>query len=162
MSTTSCCSVRSTTPDMWESVIECIVGSQTIAISGHTSPDGDALGSVLGLGQALIGAFPSKRIVLLLADDAPVPRIYRFLPGVERLVPARSYLEAPDLFISVDVPVMERLADSAAVAKRARARVVDRSTIPRARSLPTLPSASRRRRRRPSWSRSSCRPAAGR
>ena len=123
MSTTSCCSVRSTTPDMWESVIECIVGSQTIAISGHTSPDGDALGSVLGLGQALIGAFPSKDIVLLLADDAPVPRIYRFLPGAERLVAARSYRETPDLFITVDVPVMERLADSAVVAKRARARV---------------------------------------
>lgn len=124
MSTTSCCSVRSTTPDMWESVIECIVGAQTIAVSGHTNPDGDALGSVLGLGQALIDAFPSKDVALLLADDAPVPRIYRFLPGTGRMVPARSYEGAPDLFISVDVPVMDRLADSAAVAKRARARVV--------------------------------------
>ena len=53
MSSTSCCLARSTTPDMWGSVIDCIEGAQTIAISGHTNPDGDALGSALGLGLSL-------------------------------------------------------------------------------------------------------------
>ncbi len=44
-SSTSPCSGRSTTPDMWEGVIEYVENARTIAISGHTNPDGDALGS---------------------------------------------------------------------------------------------------------------------
>ena len=124
MSSTSRCMARSTTPDMWDMVIEHIEGARSIAISGHTNPDGDALGSALGLGLSLRMAFPSKQIVFLLADDAPVPRVYRFMEGTCDLGPASRYTEKPDLFISVDVPVLSRLADSAAVAKRALGRVV--------------------------------------
>lgn len=101
-------------------ILELIEDASSIAISGHTSPDGDALGSVLGLGLALRGRYPQKRIALLLADDAPVPRIYRFMAGADTLMPAARYTEAPDLFISVDCPVIERLADAAEVARRAR------------------------------------------
>ena len=42
------------------SIFEAIESAETIAISGHTSPDGDALGSTLGLGLALRGRFPRK------------------------------------------------------------------------------------------------------
>lgn len=94
-------------------------GARTIAICGHTSPDGDALGSVLGLGAALRARYPEKDVTFLLADDAPVPRIYRFLVGSADLVPALAYADAPDLFIAVDCPVLERLADARAVAERA-------------------------------------------
>lgn len=52
--------------------------------------------------------FPDKDIALLLADDDPVPRIYRFMEGADLLVPASAYTGNPDLFISVDVPVVER------------------------------------------------------
>lgn len=123
-SSTSPCSGRSTTPDMWEGAIDFIEGARTIAISGHTNPDGDALGSVLGLGLSIRAQFPDKRVDFLLADDGGIPRIYRFLPGASELVPAVRHPESYDLFISVDVPTLERLEDSAAVAKRARGRVV--------------------------------------
>ena len=63
--------------DIKRRILELIEGASSIAISGHTSPDGDALGSVLGLGLSLMKAFPDKDIALLLADDDPVPRIYR-------------------------------------------------------------------------------------
>ncbi len=99
-------------------------GARTIAISGHTNPDGDALGSVLGLGLSIRAQFPDKRVDFLLADDGGIPRIYRFLPGASELVPAVRHPESYDLFISVDVPTLERLEDSAAVAKHARGRVV--------------------------------------
>lgn len=99
-------------------------GARTIAISGHTNPDGDALGSVLGLGASIRAQFPDKRVDFLLADDGSIPRIYRFLPLAGELEPAVRHAEAYDLFISVDVPTLERLEDSAAVAKRARGRVV--------------------------------------
>lgn len=123
-SSTSPCLGRSTTPDMWEGVIDCIEGAQTIAISGHTNPDGDALGSLLGLGASIRAQFPDKRVDFLLADDGPIPRVYRFLPFAGDLEPAVIHTEVYDLFISVDVPTLERLEDSAAVAKRALGRVV--------------------------------------
>ena len=62
--------------------------------------------------------FPDKDIALLLADDDPVPRIYRFMEGADLLVPASAYTGNPDLFISVDVPVVERLNNSAEVLRR--------------------------------------------
>ena len=101
--------------DIQRRILELIEGASSIAISGHTSPDGDALGSVLGLGLSLMKFFPNKDIALLLADDDPVPRIYRFMEGSDRLVPASAYTGNPDLFISVDVPVVERLNNSAEV-----------------------------------------------
>lgn len=106
--------------DAYWGILEVIEDAQTIAISGHTSPDGDALGSTLGLGLALRERFPNKEIAFLMADDAPVPRIYRFLPGAEELVPAVRYAGDPDLFISVDCPVLERLEDAREVVQRSR------------------------------------------
>ena len=104
--------------DIQRRILELIEDASSIAISGHTSPDGDALGSVLGLGLSLMKFFPNKDIALLLADDDPVPRIYRFMEGSDRLVPASAYTGNPDLFISVDVPVVERLNNSAEVLRR--------------------------------------------
>ena len=109
--------------EQWLPAIELINSAETIAISGHTNPDGDALGSVLGLGLALRRHYPLKQVALLLADDAPVPRVYRFLPGIDSLLPAVRYADDPDLFISVDAPTLERLEGSAEVARRAGARL---------------------------------------
>ena len=106
--------------DIKRRILELIEDASSIAISGHTSPDGDALGSVLGLGLSLMKVFPDKDIALLLADDDPVPRIYRFMEGADRLVPASSFTGDPDLFISVDVPVVERLNNSADVLRRSK------------------------------------------
>ncbi len=100
-------------------IAELIEGAQTIAIAGHTTPDGDALGSVLGLGLSIRARHPEKDVAFLLADDAPVPRIYRFLAGADELLPACRYEIDPDLFIAVDSPVPSRLADAGALVERA-------------------------------------------
>lgn len=112
--------LRGAGPHAWDPIVEAIRRAGSIAISGHTNPDGDALGSALGLSLALKDIFPDKRVTALLADDAPIPRVYRFLPGSGAMVPAARYAEAPDLFISVDAPTLERLEGSAEVARRAR------------------------------------------
>lgn len=122
-SSTSPCMGRSTTPDMWEGIIDCIEEARSIAVSGHTNPDGDALGSVLGLAHSIRAQFPEKRVDVLLADDGPVPRIYCFLPGADELEPAVRHPEVYDLAIAVDAPTLERLEDAAAVIKRALGRV---------------------------------------
>ena len=97
-----------------------IEDAQTIAISGHTSPDGDSLGSALGLGLAIQSKFPEKQVSVLLADDAACPRIYRFLPYSEHLTYASRYEGDPDLFICVDAPSPARIANSQLVLERAK------------------------------------------
>ena len=97
-----------------------IESAATVAVSGHTDPDGDALGSGLALTAIIEAKWPRTRVQPLLANDRPVVASYRFLPGVERFVPARRYHGTPDLFISVDTPMPGRLKDAEAVFKRAR------------------------------------------
>ena len=103
---------------VWDSVVEKIEDAETIVICGHVNPDGDAIGSTLALGQSVRRRDPQKAISGRLPTEAPVPRVYRFLPGATDMTPASSYPLNPDLFISVDVPTIERLGDAAAIAMR--------------------------------------------
>ncbi len=100
--------------------LDFIQGARRIAISGHTSPDGDALGSALGLALAIETVFSDVQVDVLTADNAPIPRVYRFLPGSERFRPASAYDEVPDLFIMVDAPTPERIRRARPVFERAR------------------------------------------
>jgi phosphoesterase RecJ-like protein len=80
----------------------------------HVDPDGDALGSMLGLALGLertgLRAFP------VCAD--PVPAIYRFLPGAERIA-AELPAQPTMLAIAVDADGLERLGTIALGLERA-------------------------------------------
>ncbi len=104
----------------FDAIASLIADSERIAICAHTAPDGDALGSVLGLAHIIEQRWPNAVVTPLLADDAPVPRIYRFLPGAEDLVCPSDYEEDPDLFIAVDLSEKARLNLSQAICDRAR------------------------------------------
>ncbi len=54
-----------------------------ILILTHIDPDGDAIGSVLGLGLALEKL--GKKVVMACQD--PVPRRFLYLPGSQRIIP---------------------------------------------------------------------------
>ena len=105
--------------DIQRRILELIEGASSIAISGHTSPDGDALGSVLGLGLIAYEGVPRQG-----HRPAAGRRRSRFRASTVLwrapicLVPASAYTGNPDLFISVDVPVVERLNNSAEVLRR--------------------------------------------
>lgn len=101
-------------------VKELIDEAQRIVICAHTSPDGDALGSVLGLMETIRARWPHKEVTPLLADDAPVPRIYSFLPHAEELVRPSACTLDPDLFIAVDLSQMGRLNLAQEVCRRAK------------------------------------------
>ena len=62
---------------MFESVLELIKKHDRIIIHRHTSPDGDALGSQLGLKHILLENFPGKQV--LVVGDAP--KFYSFMDG---------------------------------------------------------------------------------
>ena len=103
----------------FEQVTELVEGARTIAVCAHTSPDGDALGSELAMAEILRARWGDKEVVTLLADNADVPRIYRFLPGAGQLVRPDQYDETPDLFIAVDLSTPHRLGEAQDVLERA-------------------------------------------
>ncbi|HJO34049.1 MAG TPA: DHH family phosphoesterase [Anaerolineales bacterium] len=76
--------------------------AEHICVLSHTSPDGDAVGSVLGLMWALRAA--GKRVSPALPDK--VPSTFTFLPGsaeVAQQVPADA-----DLLVALDTADLER------------------------------------------------------
>ncbi|MGI4789807.1 MAG: DHH family phosphoesterase [Janthinobacterium lividum] len=71
--------------------------SQTIVMACHVNPDGDALGSLLGLALALI---PLGKTLVCLSEDG-VPDILKFLPGAELIQQTTDQAEF-DLALVVD------------------------------------------------------------
>ena len=70
--------------------------AQQVLIAAHVRPDGDAIGSLLGLGLALENA--GKNVQMVLADG--VSSSFRHLDGVDRI---KTSVEAPyDTFVTVD------------------------------------------------------------
>jgi len=58
-----------------------IAGAQRIRVVSHVRPDGDAIGSLLGLGLALAQA--GKQVEMVLSDGLPAS--FRHLPGADRV-----------------------------------------------------------------------------
>ncbi len=79
-------------------IAETLQRCKTVLISAHKSPDGDALGSQLGLMLALEKM--NKTVTMHNLD--PVPEIYRFLPQNERIRIGRPVQGRYDAFIVVD------------------------------------------------------------
>lgn len=92
----------------WRRAADLIDAAGPLALACHVSPDGDALGSMLGLGLAL--ARTGRKVVASFGDRTfTVPRLLRFLPGQELLVEPSDYPAEPELMITFDASTMERL-----------------------------------------------------
>ena len=83
---------------------ELIKKNHHIILACHLNPDGDAIGSMLGLGFGLSKL--RKSVTLLCAD--PVPERYITLPGAKHI--KQRYRDSADLSISVDCGGMNQLA----------------------------------------------------
>ena len=64
-------------------LIEMIEKAQTVAILGHTKPDGDCVGSCLGLYNYISDNYPDKEVVVYLEE---LPKSFGFLSGSEKVV----------------------------------------------------------------------------
>lgn len=80
-------------------------GAERILIVSHIRPDGDAVGSLLGLGLALVGL--GKDVQMVLEDG--VPAGFRHLEGSERIQQHAEGLF--DLVIAVDVSDLGRIGE---------------------------------------------------
>jgi phosphoesterase RecJ-like protein len=97
--------------------VTAIQGATQVALACHVSPDGDALGSTLGLlhvlraaGRDCVGSFPTPFVV------APH---YRELPGLDLLVPPDDFPLYPEVMVTFDCGSMGRLGDLETPAKSA-------------------------------------------
>jgi bifunctional oligoribonuclease and PAP phosphatase NrnA len=93
-----------------------------VALACHVSPDGDALGSMLGLFHMLrnlpthcVASFPTPFVV------APH---YRKLPGLDRLTPPHEFPHEPDVMVTFDCGSLARLGDLEQPAKAAHELIV--------------------------------------
>lgn len=86
--------------------------AQNILIVSHVRPDGDAIGSVLGLGLALQAA--GKTVQMVLSDG--VPASFRHLPGSEQV--KKQPQSVYDLFITVDCADFGRIGKQFETARK--------------------------------------------
>lgn len=95
---------------MYEELINLISSKQHIGIISHFRPDGDAIGSTLALGHALLAM---GKDVWLWNEDS-VPARYLFLAGCERMDELPDSVPAElELLICVDTGDIKRLGDRA-------------------------------------------------
>ena len=83
--------------------------AQTIAISGHVRPDGDCVGSCLGLYLYLKEQYTDKKIDLYLEK---IPPCFEFLKGAGEICHEISDGSPYDLFLCLDCGDVERLGFS--------------------------------------------------
>ncbi|WP_225992418.1 DHH family phosphoesterase [Actinomadura montaniterrae] len=101
----------------WDRAVELIEAADEVCLACHIAPDGDALGSMLALAQALHAM--GKRCLASFGEPFAVPAILRFLPGQEFLVEPARMPAAPALMISLDAAGQSRLGSLAGAAGRA-------------------------------------------
>lgn len=93
----------------------------TIAIAGHVHPDGDALGSCLGLYNYIKTYFPQKSVHVFLRD---IPDVFFFMNGYDDIEdPALYKGNKIEVFFSLDCADISRLGDSKDLFKEADCKV---------------------------------------
>ncbi|MCQ2495359.1 MAG: bifunctional oligoribonuclease/PAP phosphatase NrnA [Lachnospiraceae bacterium] len=97
--------------NLWDAVEK----AERIGISGHARPDGDCIGSCLGLVNYIADNYGKKADLYI--DE--IPASFTFLKGSEDII--SGYPDAPkyDLFILLDCGDLERTADAAKYFKAA-------------------------------------------
>jgi phosphoesterase RecJ-like protein len=98
----------------WQEAVAALTTAERVLLLGHTSPDGDALGSALAVALALRAARPGVTLAVSFGDDPWwVPANLTMLPGQDLLVPAEDVLThlggAPDVVVTCDASSADRL-----------------------------------------------------
>lgn len=88
----------------WQAATDAIAAAQTVLVVSHVSPDGDAVGSLLGMAGALSGL---GKIVTAAIDEG-VPDELAFLPNSQVILPKLQRGEF-DLMIALDSSDIERI-----------------------------------------------------
>jgi phosphoesterase RecJ-like protein len=91
--------------------------AEKIAIAGHVRPDGDCIGSCMGLYSYVRDNFPEKKVTVYLEE---FPASFDYLRDEKAFALSCSQGESYDLFISLDCGDEDRLGDALSVMKNAK------------------------------------------
>lgn len=100
-------------------IIDEIKGTKTIAISGHVRPDGDCVGSVMGLYLYLQKELPEAQIDVYL--DKPAD-IFNCISQIGDIKSEFNTNQVYDVFVVLDT-VPDRLGDAEPIYERARKKI---------------------------------------
>jgi phosphoesterase RecJ-like protein len=101
---------------------EVVAEGGTVALACHVNPDGDALGSMLGLFHVLRAA--GRPVVASFPPPFTVAPHYRGLPGLDLLTDPADFPTEPDVMVTFDCGSLGRLGDLETSAKSARELIV--------------------------------------
>jgi phosphoesterase RecJ-like protein len=104
-----------------EQAAKAIASSDSLALACHIGPDGDALGSMLGLGVAAQNA--GKKVVASFGTPFDLPLSLAFLPTT-LLIPPQDFPDEPPTMIVFDAGSLDRLGELAGNASRAGTTIV--------------------------------------
>lgn len=96
-----------------------IKSSKNILITSHVNPDGDTLGSMIGLYCAILENFKKKCDMLTVSK---LPEVYSYLPyyneikHIDEIDKSREY----NLVINVDVAALDRICDAKILFEKAK------------------------------------------
>ncbi len=93
-----------------EGAIAAMRAASSFTLTTHINPDGDAIGSLLAL-EHFLGAIGKRDIDCVCHD--PVPRIYEWLPGAERIKTPAQLGTVGELVIVIDVAQFSRIGSVA-------------------------------------------------
>jgi phosphoesterase RecJ-like protein len=96
-----------------DQIIHHLKNSNRILITTHTSPDGDAIGSLMALGLSL----DAMDNTVILYNQSPIPAVYRFLPSVSRVVQHLDGGRRYDVAVVLDCGDLQRIGQAVSVVK---------------------------------------------
>lgn len=101
-------------------ILEEVSGAKSIAISGHIRPDGDCVGSCMGLYLYLTKELPDTQVDVFLEQPRDV---FNCIQGVEKIKDATQYQHVVyDVFIALDCS-KDRLGDAEIIFDKAEKKI---------------------------------------
>lgn len=89
-------------------IIDTLLNSKYVLLTGHRDPDGDSLGSQLGLA----GFLRDQNVAYKIVDEGTVPDKYKFLPGIDEVLDINAVSNISDRFdtaVAVECSNLERI-----------------------------------------------------
>lgn len=77
-----------------QEIISRLLNSKRVLVTAHRNPDGDSLGSQLGLG----GWLAENNIPYAIINEGGIPAKYKFLPGIDQVQTSGQSVDAPGSF----------------------------------------------------------------
>lgn len=102
--------------------VSAINAADEVSLACHVNPDGDALGSMLGLHHCLIAA--GRKSIASFPEPFVVARHYEMLPGLDLLTRPSAFPSAPELMATFDCGSIARLGGLGDCARAASELVV--------------------------------------